>query len=299
MSEVLTSEPAPAFRRFRHESTYSGFSFVYARMPKLSRDEAPSISASHSLDIAFLGHEASVVSRSGRPAEARRIGRLEGGMHGGEEIAFLEVDGNSEYVEIVPGRAMRQELADALGIPHAADLAEIPDISDPALLSAALRIRSHATDGRTLRSSEAEELVITVLAGLMRRHLGGRVPSRGRTPLRHVLEGDRLRRVVDYLEAHIARPVSLDELAAEAALSKFHFLRAFKATFGTTPTAYMQARRMEEARLLLLHGGSLPSGVAARVGYAPGTHFRRLFRRYHGVSPAGYLDAVGHGTTRH
>ena len=62
-----------------------------------------------------------------------------------------------------------------------------------------------------------------------------------------------------------------------------------------TPTAYMQARRMEEARLLLLHGGSLPGGIAERVGYAPSTHFRRLFRRHHGVSPAGYLDAV----TRH
>lgn len=290
VSEVSNIEHG--FRPYRHESRYEGFSFVYARTPRLSRSEAPSISASHSIDIAFLGHERSVISRSGRPSETRRIDRLHGGLHAGEEIAFLEVQEDSEYVEIVPGKDLRHDIAEALRIPRAAELAELPNISDPALLAAGMRIRSHATGGDRLEDSAAEELVITTLAGLMRRHLGGRLPSRGNTPLRHVLQGRRLARITDYLETHLARPISLDELATTAALSKFHFLRAFKATFGITPTAYMQARRMEEARRALLEGRTKPSAIPENVGYKPGAHFQKLFKRHHGVSPARYLDAV-------
>ena len=73
-----------------------------------------------------------------------------------------------------------------------------------------------------------------------------------------------------------------------AALSPFHFARAFKAATGLTPHEFVTGRRMDRARWLLR---SQPvEAVAAAVGFGNLSHFRRLFRRHHGGPPSGLRE---------
>ena len=60
-----------------------------------------------------------------------------------------------------------------------------------------------------------------------------------------------LRRARDHADRCYARSLSLDELAAIACLSKYHFLRLFKATYGIAPMEYVSQRRIERAQDLL------------------------------------------------
>ena len=86
------------------------------------------------------------------------------------------------------------------------------------------------------------------------------------------------------------QPVTLDELAAAAGLSRFHLLRSFVRRFGIPPHAYQNHVRVERARALLVRGVP-PSVAAVDVGFADQSHLTRHFKRIHGVAPGAYVNA--------
>jgi AraC-like DNA-binding protein len=93
--------------------------------------------------------------------------------------------------------------------------------------------------------------------------------------------------VVDYLHAHLSRRLSLDELAAVAGLSSFHFLRSFRKHYHVTPQQMLMALRLGEAKRLLASGES-PAQVAAATGLADQAHLTHAFAQRYGVTPARY-----------
>lgn len=95
-----------------------------------------------------------------------------------------------------------------------------------------------------------------------------------------------LRRVTDFMQARLAEPVTLDELAALAGLSRFHFCTAFHRSMGVPPHAWLRALRMREARQLLLHSRLSVLEVALSVGYDSPSAFAKAFRATEGMSPA-------------
>jgi AraC family transcriptional regulator len=95
----------------------------------------------------------------------------------------------------------------------------------------------------------------------------------------------RLRRVEAYIEAHLDRRLSLEELAALAELSLFHFARAFKVTTGKAPHEYVRHRRLELARRLLRQSERSVSDIALRCGFSDPSHLVRAFRLRFGVTP--------------
>ena len=60
-----------------------------------------------------------------------------------------------------------------------------------------------------------------------------------------------LRRARDHIDGHYVAALELDQLARVAGVSKFHFVRSFKATYGETPIRYLTRRRVERAQDLL------------------------------------------------
>src|ERR687890_95699 len=102
------------------------------------------------------------------------------------------------------------------------------------------------------------------------------------------LPGYKLRQLTDWMAEHAAEEFSLDRLAEQAGLSRFHFQRLFKAATGVTPSCYHIDLRMEEARRLLRETRMSVIDVALEVGYANPSHFARLFRRETGLSPSDY-----------
>ena len=98
----------------------------------------------------------------------------------------------------------------------------------------------------------------------------------------------RLRRVVDYIEAHLAEDISLRDLAALAGLSPHHFGEAFKASTGTPPHRYLIERRIRQAKELLLGVDQSIAEIAVSLGFASHSHFTDHFRKVTGTTPSRF-----------
>jgi AraC-like DNA-binding protein len=98
----------------------------------------------------------------------------------------------------------------------------------------------------------------------------------------------RIRRLDAYIRTHIARKLTVEELARAAGLSVFYFTRMFKAATGRTPHDYVMEVRVEEATKLIA-GTALPmSEIAQRLGFANQAHFAAVFRRKRGQAPSRF-----------
>lgn len=102
------------------------------------------------------------------------------------------------------------------------------------------------------------------------------------------LPGYKLRQVTDWMSEQIAEDFSLEHLAAQAGLSKFHFQRLFKSALGVSPSRYHLNLRINFARQLLRETRKSVMDIALAVGYADPSHFAKLFRRETGLSPSDY-----------
>jgi len=102
----------------------------------------------------------------------------------------------------------------------------------------------------------------------------------------------KVRRVVDFIEANIDRPIRLEHLSAAAAVSRFHFHRQFKKSTGVTPHQYVLQMRIKRAQALLAESDLPLVEVAARVGFADQSQFTNRFRRLTSMTPKVYRNAV-------
>jgi AraC family transcriptional regulator len=98
----------------------------------------------------------------------------------------------------------------------------------------------------------------------------------------------RLARAMDALRCGFCGEISLDQLAAEARLSKYHFLRLFRMAFGLSPYQYLQQLRIEKAKVLLTDRHSPITDIAAGLGFDNSQSFSRLFYQRTGLYPSQY-----------
>ena len=102
------------------------------------------------------------------------------------------------------------------------------------------------------------------------------------------LPGFKLRQISHWMAEHLAEDFTLDQLAAQAGVSKFYFTRLFRNAMGMSPSRYLLTLRMDEARRLLRETKRSVVDIALDVGYANPSHFARFFRRETGLSPSDY-----------
>jgi len=128
----------------------------------------------------------------------------------------------------------------------------------------------------------AESLANVLAVHLIRHLLAPRRPARRRDG---TLPRGRLRAVVEYVEECLDVGPTLEQMAAVARLSPYHFARQFKAATGLPPHQYVIARRVERAKHLLQGGGLTLAQVAARAGFSNQSHLSHHFKRLVGVTP--------------
>ena len=109
-----------------------------------------------------------------------------------------------------------------------------------------------------------------------------------RSHLRGGLSPAALRRVQLFVEANLGRAIHLHDLAARAALSPYHFARAFKTSAGMTPRTYVEHRRIEEAKRLLTESTQSLAQVAMEVGFGTQSRLSSTFKRKTGFTPGEY-----------
>ena len=101
-----------------------------------------------------------------------------------------------------------------------------------------------------------------------------------------------LLRAKDFVDARYADAITVDDLAAVAGLSRAHFSRMFTRTFGESPHAYLQSRRLERAAALLRYTDRSAAEVGVMVGLQSIGSFTTSFARVFGRPPAAYRASL-------
>jgi len=99
--------------------------------------------------------------------------------------------------------------------------------------------------------------------------------------------------VISHIDDNLTSPLSLEELADKAHLSKFHFCRTFKKYTDLTPKKFISLRRVERAKILLeRNGGMNISMIAYEVGFCDVNSFIKTFRKITGTTPYSYKKSL-------
>jgi len=102
----------------------------------------------------------------------------------------------------------------------------------------------------------------------------------------------RLRKIEDYVRAHLSERISLETLAQLAELSPFHFSRVFKQATGMTPLQFVIRERMLQAQQLIRETSRSLIEIGLEVGYTSPSHFAQVFRQTVGMAPTQFRNAL-------
>jgi AraC-like DNA-binding protein len=128
-----------------------------------------------------------------------------------------------------------------------------------------------------------ESILFSMLSKLIIRHSDS--PP---TPRQVGSQHGAINRVCEFIKAHFAKSLSLDELSRVAYLSPFHFQRLFLKNTGVSPHEYLMQWRINKASELLREGHCIAS-VALDTGFVDQSHLTRTFKRIIGITPGRYL----------
>ena len=96
---------------------------------------------------------------------------------------------------------------------------------------------------------------------------------------------------MEYLEAHMAQDISLEEMAKLVGLSQSQFARSFKTSTGMPPYKWSLDARIKRAQELLLRSREPIAVIALQTGFADQSHFTKTFRRATGATPKDWQQS--------
>jgi len=159
-------------------------------------------------------------------------------------------------------------------------------VSDPLLEQLALTLIDALRTGAIRDGLYIDTVAQMVAVHLARTHS---VQSRpGRVPPVATVSHQRMRHLIEFIEANLHDHLTLDAMAAQVGISPLYLARAFKAAVGQSPHQYVLMRRIERAKELLRTTDMPIVDVALSVGFSSQSHLSHWMIRHTGVSPAAY-----------
>lgn len=131
----------------------------------------------------------------------------------------------------------------------------------------------------------AEGWAVQMLARVARIARSGgdaRVSHKGGLPART------LKKIESYVRENIGNPITLDQMASVALVSKRHFVRAFNESVGVTPHRFILNLRIDEAKVRLRATLESVTEIALNCGFSQSQHFSTTFKKLTGVTPLAY-----------
>jgi AraC family transcriptional regulator len=156
---------------------------------------------------------------------------------------------------------------------------------DQAVWDTALKLKAEVGNSDPGSRQYAEALSLVLMLELIRLE---RTTSAAARPLRGGLPAWQQKRVIEFIQEHLAQEISLSALAELVDLSLCHFARAFKQSFGVPPHRYHMARRMDHARSLLRGPALSVTQIGIQIGFRETSSFTRAFRKFTGLTPTEY-----------
>ena len=163
------------------------------------------------------------------------------------------------------------------------------NISNELLVAMASRISAWVSLEQCERDSLQTETMLTLLTQeLSRVQNGAGTGSAHRGGLSPRIE----KQVREFVNESLGANINLEALAGIAGLSRFHFSRAFKASFGLSPHKYVQQERLRRACELMEHTDQSITDIALQVGFASSSELARTFKLLKGYSPRQFRNAL-------
>jgi AraC family transcriptional regulator len=264
---------APPGRAVQRVIEWPGMRSEYSWLPP---HREPTVTRPHQVGVSFSAHSRQEFESGGRALRTDiRAGAVF--VTGEDGITWGGVDGTTEALEIYPDPGLVRRVAtDAPSIENALG------VRDAVVYGMATLVRRAHVVGGNLTDVEASTIAHRLVAHVVRAYGDGGARV---APAVGALDRRTVDRVTDYVDADLTATITLDAMAGVAALSPFHFARAFKATTGLAPHRFVTARRLETAKAALLTSDASVVRVAHSVGFSNVSHFRRVFRREFGVAP--------------
>jgi AraC family transcriptional regulator len=172
------------------------------------------------------------------------------------------------------------------GFPGTSELRPVVGAKDPFAEHVILALAEEARTGSASGAIRAQSLGTALVTHLVDRDAGPH-------PV-HVaaLPSPKLRRVLDYVSAHLDARLTLRTLAGLAQMDLFRFVRAFKQSTGLSPHRYLVEARIDRAKELLRDPSLTITEIALRTGFATPSHFSVTFRRIADATPRAYRDEI-------
>jgi AraC family transcriptional regulator len=158
-------------------------------------------------------------------------------------------------------------------------------ISDPHVVALVLNMRDEIQAGCPCGRLYGQALSLALAARLQARYSNRPVaksPPGSLSPLQ-------IRRVCDYVRAHLNSDMAVADLARQVNLSPHHFSMLFKQAVGVPPHQYVLHERIDEAQRQLASGRMTLSEVALNLGFSDQSHFSRAFRKITGTTPTRWI----------
>jgi AraC family transcriptional regulator len=153
------------------------------------------------------------------------------------------------------------------------------------LWETAQKLKAQAHSSTSDQRQYAELLSLLLMHELLRLNNGAVAAE---PSLRGGLAGWQRKKVAQYMQEHLSEETRLATLAEIAGLSQFHFVRAFKQSFGLPPRRYLSSLRMEKATSLLANSATSVTQIAFNLGFSETSSFTSAFRKHIGLTPTAY-----------
>lgn len=127
-----------------------------------------------------------------------------------------------------------------------------------------------------------EALLTQLCVHILRHHSEARLRAPRCPGALSVTQG---RRVTDLIESNLAADLSVGVLSKVAGISQYHFARLFRKRFGMPPHAYVQQRRAERARQLVMRGEMALKEIVCATGFYDQSHLTKSFKRLYSMTP--------------
>jgi AraC-like DNA-binding protein len=165
----------------------------------------------------------------------------------------------------------------------------VTDGSDDQIIRSLSSALEAAECGQDRHCAEALRAAIAVRFAGLRAAENTAAGTSGR-PVR-ALQKWRLKRVFEYVDAHLSNRITLLDLAAVAGLSRMHFASQFRMATGLRPHEFVLRRRVRQAEELLRDSRMAIVEIALTVGFQTQAHFTTVFKRFAGCTPRQWRAA--------